>query len=231
MSGFDFASLERRVAALEAALPASLRFGRVASISGGKARVQFGDGQGMNSYELSTVQRRVLKDQDIKMPDVGEPVACLFAGNGCEQGVLLGAYYNGENSDPGQAQSIDYHRYEDGTELWYDRDGHKLVARVKGEVELEAEKTIKAKALQDITCESETKIKLKAPEIEIAGYLTMTDVDGNPGHGVLSGDFTVTHGGISVPDKDVTAGSVSLRGHQHENSGGDGLSGKPAGGE
>ncbi len=227
---FDFAALERRVAALESAQTASLRFGRVTSIAGGKARVQFGDGQGMNSYELSTIQRRVLKDQDIKMPDVNEPVACLFAGNGCEQGLVLGAYYNGENSDPGQAQSIDYHRYEDGTELWYDRDGHKLVAKVKGDVIVTAEKTISASAREDVNVESETKIKLKAPDIEIAGFLHMTDVNGNPGKGTLSGDLTVINGGIDVPDRDVSAGSVSLRGHQHENSGGSGIGGKPQGG-
>lgn len=227
---FDFAALERRVAALESAQTASLRFGRVTSVNGGKTRVQFGDGQGMNSFELSTIQRRVLKDQDIKMPDTGEPVACLFAGNGCEQGVILGAYYNGENSDPGKAQSIDYHRYEDGTELWYDRDGHKLVAKVRGDAEIEAEKTISAKAKEDVNVESETKIRLKAPDIEIAGYLHMTDVNGNPGKGTLSGDFTVVNGGIAVPDRDVTAGSVSLRGHCHENSGGSGIGGKPQGG-
>lgn len=227
---FDFAALERRVAALEAAQTASLRFGRVTSVKGGKTRVQFGDGQGMNSFELSTIQRRVLKDQDIKMPDVNEPVACLFAGNGCEQGVVLGAYYNGENSDPGQAQSIDYHCYEDGTELWYDRDGHRLVAKVRGDVEVEAEKSISAKAKEEISLESETRIKLKAPDIEIAGFLHMTDVNGNPGMGTLSGDFEVVNGGISVPDRDVTAGSVSLRQHQHENSGGSGIGGKPQGG-
>lgn len=164
------------------------------------------------------------------MPDIGEPVACLFAGNGCEQGVLLGAYYNGENAAPGQPASMDYKKYSDGTQIWYDRDNHKLIARVMGDAEIECEKTISAKAKQDVNVESETRIKLKAPEIEIAGFLHMTDVNGNPGKGTLSGDFTVINGGISVPDKDVTAGSVSLRGHQHENSGGSGVGGKPVGG-
>ena len=45
---FDFAALERRIAKLEASQTASLRFGRVTGVEGGKIRVQFQDGQGMN---------------------------------------------------------------------------------------------------------------------------------------------------------------------------------------
>lgn len=227
---FDFAALERRIAALESAQSASLRFGRVTGVKGGKCRVQFRDGQGMNSFELSTVQRRVLRDKDIAMPDVGEPVACLFSGQGCEQGVVLGAYYNEQEEDPKQSPHLDYKKYEDGTELWYDRENHKLVAKVKGDCEIECEKKITARAKEEILAESEQKIKLKAPEIELAGFLTMTDMNGNPGRGVLHGDFTVRDGGIAVPDKDVSAGSVSLRQHQHQNSGGNGIGGKPVGG-
>ena len=71
---FDFVDLERRITALESSQTASLRFGRVTAIEGGKCRVQFQDGQGMNSFLLSTVQKRVKRDQDICMPDVEEPV-------------------------------------------------------------------------------------------------------------------------------------------------------------
>lgn len=226
----DFAALERRISALESSQTASLRFGRVTAIRGGKVRVQFRDGQGMNSFELSTIQKRVLKDQDIEMPDIGEPVACLFSGQGCEQGVMLGAYYNEREQDPKQNSHMDYKKYEDGTEIWYDRKAHKLVARVRGDAEIECEKKITARAKEEILAESERKIRLKAPEIELAGFLTMTDVNGNPGRGILRGDFTVRDGGITVPDRDVSAGSVSLRQHQHENSGGQGVGGTPVGG-
>ena len=87
---FDAAALERRVAALESRAAASLRFGRVTGIEGGQARVELPDGDGVVSCTLPTVQRRVLKDQEIKMPDVGEPVAVLCSGQsqGQEDGVL-----------------------------------------------------------------------------------------------------------------------------------------------
>lgn len=220
---FDFAGLERRVAALESAQTASLRFGRVTGVEGGKSRVQFGDGQNMNSYPLSTVQRRVLKDQDIKMPDTGEPVACLFAGNGCEQGIVLGAYYNGEENDPGKPQSIDYHKYEDGTELWYDREGHKLVAKVKGDCEIECEKTLKAKCQEEAELHSEKEITIKAPEIKLMGVISMENYEGGFTTGSLVGDFRIREG-------DISAEAVSLRKHCHENSGGAGIGGSPVGG-
>lgn len=182
---FDIAALEHRVAALEASQTASLRFGRVTGVEGGKSRVQFKDGQGMNSFLLSSVQKRVLKDQDIKMPDIGEPVACLFAGNGCEQGVVLGAYYNGNEQDPQKPQSIDYHKYEDGTELWYDREEHKLVAKVQGDCEIECEKTIKASCKEEAEIKSEKKITLEAPQIVLKGSLTMESYSGAGGEGIL----------------------------------------------
>lgn len=211
---FDFAALERRIAALESAQTASLRFGRVTGVSGGKVRVEFADGQSMNSYDLSTVQSRVLKDQDIKMPDIGEPVVCLFSGQGCEQGVCLGAYYNGQENDPGQPSTMDYHRYEDGTELFYDRQNHKLVAKVMGDCEIDCEKTMVAHAKEEIT--------LKAPQIKIQGFLSMENYDGSATTGVLKGHFHVVEG-------DIKAENVSLRQHCHENSGGSGMGGKPAG--
>ena len=244
---FDYATLERRIAALEASQSASLRFGRVTSIEGGKTRVELADGQKTVSYDLSTVQSRVLRDQEIKMPDIGEPVACLFSGQGNEQGVVLGAYYNGEENDPGQPQRIDYRRYEDGTELWYDRETHKLVAKVKGDCEIEAEKKIVAKAKEDIEIETEQKasvraksmislqsdecIKINAPVILLEGMLNSTDADGSPGKGVLSGNFVVRNGDVTIPESDATAGAVSLRQHLHEGvESGSSVTQKPVGG-
>lgn len=228
---FDFAALERRVAALEASAPASLRFGRVTGVEGGKCRVRLADGQGVVSHPISTLQKRVLKDQDIKMPDLGEPVACLFSGQGCEEGVVLGAYYNGREQDPGQPPAQDYTRYVDGTEIWYDRTAHKLVAKVQGDVELETEGTITATAKGAVTVTSAEGITLKAPAITLAGLLTVTDEDGSSGRGTLFGTYEVREGSLHVPDADVTAGAVSLRGHTHTGvENGPDTSGAPVGG-
>lgn len=223
MVGFDIAHLERRIAALEANRGASLRFGKVTGVEGGYARVQLADGHGMVSMPLATLHRRVLRDQDITMPDQGEPVAVLFSGQGLEAGVVLGAVYSPAVPDPAQDAHIDYRRYEDGTELWYDRIQHKLIANVRGSVSLKAEK--------DISVESLTRISLKAPSIELAGNLIQTGYSGGAATSELQGSFTVLNGGITVPDNDIVAGSVSVRSHVHDNvrSGSD-TSGSPVGG-
>ncbi|MDR3361317.1 MAG: phage baseplate assembly protein V [Desulfovibrio sp.] len=230
---FDYASLERRVAALEARAPASLRFGKVTGVEGGAARVQMEDGGNVVSMPLPTLQRRVLKDQEIKMPDVGEPVAVLFSGQagGQETGVVLGAVYSPAVPDPEQPAQFEYSRFSDGTIIYYDREAHKLFADVQGDVEVKAKGNVTVDAKGEITAQSEIRIKLKAPFIELAGLLTVTDEQGKPGRGVLSGTYTVRDGSLHVPDEDVTAGEVSVRGHIHEGvQSGPSTTGTPVGG-
>ncbi len=215
---FDYASLERRIAALEARHAASLRFGRVTGVEGGSARVELPDGQGVVSMPLPTLQRRVLNDQEIKMPDLGEPVAVLFSGQagGQETGVVLGALYSPVTPDPGQPQHMEFSRFSDGTMIFYDREAHKLHADVRGDIEAKATGTVSVSAQGEISAQSALRIKLKAPYIELAGLLTVTDEDGNAGRGVLRGTYTVREGSLHVPDEDVTAGAVSVRRHIHK---------------
>lgn len=227
---FDYASLERRIASLESRSPASLRYGRVTGTEGGAARVQLDDADGVVTAPLSTIQKRVLKDQDIKLPDVGEPVAVLTSGQGDEHGIVIGSMYSGAVPDPGQERQMEYCRFEDGTTVTYDRTGHKMVADVQGDVDVTATGNVTVKAEGEIALESSARVRLKAPFIEIAGALVITDEDGGPCQGVLSGSLTVRNGGVSVPDSDVTAGGVSVRGHVHADSGGTGNSGTPVGG-
>lgn len=80
-------------------------------------------------------------------------------------------------------------------------------------VTIEGEETIKAKG--KVTIESAQEILLRAPVVKIQGILTTEGYEGGPGSSTLYGDFTVRNGGVAVPDKDVTAGGVSLRGHTH----------------
>ncbi len=228
---FDFAALERRVAALEANRGASLRFGTVVGVEGGSARVQLEDGKKMVSAPLPTLQRRVLQDQEIKLPDDGEPVAVLFSGQGLEAGVVLGACYSPTAPDPRQQRQLEYSRFSDGTVVFYDREAHKLVAHVEGDAEIETKGTITAKAQKDIRVESATNITLRAPTITLAGLLTVTDKDGQAGSGELLGHYRILEGGLDVPDADVTAGAVSVRGHIHKGvEAGPSTTGTPVGG-
>lgn len=231
MPDFDYASLERRIAALEDAHPASLRFGTVVGTHGGAARVQLADGQGVVTAPLPTLQRRVLKDQEIKLPDLGEPVAVLFSGQGREAGVILGACYSPTAPDPQQASHLEYSRFSDGTVIVYDRAAHKLYAKVEGDAQIETKGTITARAEQDILAESATNITLRAPTITLAGLLRVTDKNGQAGSGDLLGHYRIMEGGLDVPDDDVTAGNVSVRGHIHKGvEPGPSTTGTPVGG-
>lgn len=80
-------------------------------------------------------------------------------------------------------------------------------------ITVEGEETIKARG--KVTIESAQEILLRAPVVKIQGILTTEGYEGGPGSSTLYGDFTVRNGGVAVPDKDVTAGAVSLRGHTH----------------
>lgn len=231
--GFDFAALERRVIALEKNRGASLRFGTVVGHGddGGSVRVRLPDGEDMVTMPLRVLQKRTLKDQNQCLPDLNEPVACLFSGQGLEQGVVLGAHYSGKCPSPRREAQQDYVRYEDGTEIWYDRTAHKLVAKVQGDAEMEIEGHVSIKARQDVLVESKSRISLKAPVIALAGNLTQEGYDGGAATSVLRGSFTVREGGVAVPDRDVTAGRVSLRRHTHEGvESGPDTSGSPVGG-
>lgn len=231
MPDFDFAALERRVSALEDAHAASLRFGRVVGVQGGTARVQLRDGQNVVTASLPTLQRRVLKDQEIKMPDLDEPVAVLFSGQGREAGVVLGACYSPAAPDPQQPQPMEFSRFSDGTVIFYDRVAHKLFAHVEGDAEIVTRGTVTARAQKDILAESATNITLRAPTITLAGLLRVTDKDGKPGSGELLGNYRILQGGLDVPDNDVTAGDVSVRKHIHDGvESGPSTTNKPVGG-
>ncbi len=87
------------------------------------------------------------------------------------------------------------------------------------------------KATGKLVIESGQEILLRAPVVKIQGILTTEGYEGGPGSSTLYGDFTVRNGGVAVPDADVSAGSVSLRGHTHKGvQSGSGTTGTPVGG-
>lgn len=134
--------------------------------------------------------------------------------------------------DPQQEPHLEFSRFEDGTIIMYDRKKHKLYADVKGDIEIKAtgnanmtvqknvsltvQGSISIDAQKSITLKSGVSVELNAPLIKLGGILSVTGADGSAGSGTLSGTYTIKEGSLHVPDSDVTAGSVSLRGHVHD---------------
>ena len=160
----DFARLERRIKALEANRGALLRFGEVSGVDeeNGTARVCLPDADKLVTMPLRVLQQRTLKDQHQELPDIGEQVVCLFAGQGFEQGVVLGAVYSDKAPCPAHEPQVQYRKYEDGTELEYDRKSHRLTGTVKGWVDLTVEKDVTVKVLQKVTIDAADDVLIKS---------------------------------------------------------------------
>ena len=165
----EISRLNRRMDAMEQDKGATLRFANVTGIEKGHIRVQLADGQNVVTAPLPTLQRRVLKDQEIKLPDIGEPVAVLFSGKGLENGVILGAIYSPNIPNPKKENHMEYSKFSDGTETEYDRKKHKLNANIQGDIkafvlksiDVDVDEKIEAMAKKEIIIESDTSITLK----------------------------------------------------------------------
>ena len=167
----DFAEFERRLKALENNRGATMRFGEVVEVDEkkGTARVKLDDADSLVSMPLRVSQRRTLKDQSQELPDVGEHVFCLFTGQGFEQGVIGGAVYSEPDPSPGKPPHVQYWKFEDGTEISYDRKTHHLEAKVKGTANIEADLDVSVKTKTVLNLEGGQQINLATPRLSIGG--------------------------------------------------------------
>lgn len=165
------AKLEREVAALKANRGGSVRFGEVTEVDekAGAVRVKLPDGEGLVTMPLRVSQRRTLKDQSQELPDVGEQVICAFTGQGFEQGAVMGAVYSEPDKSPGRPSHMFYIKFEDGTEIEYDRKGNHLMAKVKGSADIEADKDINLKSATVLNLQGNDQINLATPTLSIGG--------------------------------------------------------------
>ena len=206
MKGFDFAALERRVKALESWHMPSLRMGKVVGVKGGHARVRLDDGQTVTTFFLPTLQRRVLVDQEIKMPDDEEPVAVLFCGQGYENGFVLGAYYSTKVPDPGVPRHWDYSKFKDGAEFYYDREESHLMINVPGLIDCLA-KTLNVIIQGTITVEgAELDTTIKGDITTDAGGDITTTASGDIST-TASGDVSTTASGAI---SETASGAITM---------------------
>jgi phage baseplate assembly protein V len=213
--GDDFSRLDRRVKSLEANRGAILRWGTVTEVdeTAGTARVQIDDAENIVSMPLRVLQQRTLKDQHQELPDLGEHVACVFAGQGFEQGIVLGAVYSDKDPSPGREAQVWYRRFEDGTEFQYDRASHRLTGTVKGWVDMKVEKDaaldvdgdVLVKSGKTITLEGAVSIILRTPRLIIQG------IAGGICNAVMTAAFNLIGSLTHEGDYDQT-GSHSLTG-------------------
>lgn len=85
----NLADLEASVARLESRNYVSMRYGRVTETKDGEAQIQLNGADELNTNSYQTLQRRVLRDQKIKLPDIGDTALVLESGQGEEQRPIL----------------------------------------------------------------------------------------------------------------------------------------------
>lgn len=150
---------------------------------------------------LPVLVPRASEDLQYDLPDIGDQVLCLFLAYGLEQGFVVGSMY-GKQTPPVQSGEKYHRRFKDGTFLEYDREEHKLVANVQGDVEITATGKIDANVQGPASVESQSHISLASPTMNMGG------AGGGTTGATMQGDFNLTKG-------DITAEGVSLRHHVH----------------
>ncbi len=150
---------------------------------------------------------RASGDMQYDLPDVGDQVLCLFLPYGLEQGFVVGAMY-GRQEPPVQSGEKWHRTFRDGTRLEYDREQHKLVANVQGDVEITATGNIRAELEGELSASAQGPASVKsASQINMdAPAMNMGGPSGTAA--AMQGDFNLTKG-------DVKAEGVSLRNHVH----------------
>lgn len=125
---------EGRIKALEDKLSNIIRTGIVSSVNqDGTVRVAFKERGNLLSYDLQVLVRSTLEDKDWDMPDIDEPVLCIFLPIGLEAGFVIGSYYSKKVKPPENRENKRLVQFKDGTRIEYDRESHKITIDVPGD--------------------------------------------------------------------------------------------------
>lgn len=186
---------ERRLRALEAMLARLVRVGEVVSTNPerGAVRVKFPDAGNTVSAELPVMARKTHRDKDYQMPDIGEPVLCLFLPIGPEVGFVLGATPTAKHTPPVASQDKWHKSWDDGTWLEYDRASHKLSVHVEGAVKVVAVGDMQAEVGGDATVTAQGNAVVDAALIDFKGG------NGGATKGVVQGDCRCAFTGAPHP--------------------------------
>lgn len=133
----------------------ALRKGIVSSVNRKNctARVFFPDWDEKVSFDLPVMQKNTLNTKHYWMPEVDEQVICGFFANGTQEGVILGSIYSEVDKVPEEflvSDDCDGVLFSDGTLIRYDAVNHILLIDVKGEIEIKADKNIRATSGENI---------------------------------------------------------------------------------
>jgi phage baseplate assembly protein V len=114
-------------------------------------RVTVPDGDDLVSHDLRILVRKVHKDKDYWMPDIGDHVLCIFLPFGLEQGFVAGSFYADPDPVPVESQDKRHVAFSDGTTAEYDRKNHHLDINVKGTITMHADGAVLIDSSESVT--------------------------------------------------------------------------------
>lgn len=137
------------------------RFGEVSDYDPKRhmARVKFPDKGDLVSAWLPVAVRNSKKNHDECHLDIGEHVYCNMMGNGLELGVVLCSVYDDTNKPPTGDKDTRKVKFEDGTEILYNRKNNLMKIQCEGDIEIHAK--------GNITIKADGNIKEQASKIDL----------------------------------------------------------------
>lgn len=188
-----------------------VRKGTIQAVDHDKARCRVATGE-LQSNWLPWLSLAAGSTVDWDPPTEGEQVLLICPGGDPADGVAVRGLYGNDTTPPSNKASTHTRRYADGAVIEYDHDSHQLVATLPdgATVVLQAPGSVTIKTAT-ATIEADTAT-VKADTITLQAEQTHCT-------GELQVDGGINAGGTVHADGDVTAGSISLKGHAHMEQG------------
>ena len=126
-------------------------------------RVVFEDKDGMTSGEMPILTSCAAGNKFFAMPDVGDMVVCLFAGNADQTGTgwVIGSRFNDKSKPNANSQDVMRMDFNDDTFVEYNRKSHEMKIGCAGKVIIEAKDKITFKSGDDIVFDAGGEIEFK----------------------------------------------------------------------
>jgi len=138
---------------------------------------------GKTSAWLPVLQSGTVGTTWFRCPRLGERVVVTRFVDGPEQGVVVGAVYNGSIKSPVQGNLDNLHvTFDDGTSITFDPSNSTLTLdskgpinlKTKGPIKLESEDNVEVDTQANLNAKASGKAIVEAPNVELKGDVKIT---------------------------------------------------------
>lgn len=157
-----------------------INFGKVVEVDYKEARVRVQMGEWKTTW-LPWITQRSSNDFTWWAPEIDEQVLILAPSGDLAQGIVLTGIFQKGHADvvsdiaPDKRDSIQRVKFQDGTQIEYNRDLHLLKADIKGDVEFTVDKDVTGKVKGNVDLDVDGNVKVKVGgdvKANIKGNLT-----------------------------------------------------------